>query len=65
MNYDFKRWPELGWAVLVGIVVAVTPIVVETDVGMVGNWQVWAVALAAAAARAGIAAAVAWFARPT
>ena len=51
MTYTYKMLPELGWAVLIGIVVVVAEALLVFDETVFTEWESWAVALAAAVAR--------------
>ncbi len=64
MTYEFKSWPELGWAVAVAGAVAVLTSLAEFDPGAIADWRTWFVALAAAAVRAAAGAAIAVLTRP-
>lgn len=51
MKYDFKFAQELGWAVLIGVVVVVAQALLTFDESVLKDWEPWAVGLLGAAAR--------------
>lgn len=55
MTYDFKVLQEIGWAVLVAVVVQAAQIIVASDLEHIADWRTWAVSLLAACVRAGLA----------
>ena len=55
MTYDFKVLEEIGWAVLVAVVVQAAQIVVSADLEHITDWHTWAISLLAACVRAGVA----------
>lgn len=59
-EYQFKRLPELAWAVAVAAVTVAVQMAAQTDVRAVDDWQTWVVALGAAVGRAALAAAISW-----
>lgn len=62
-EYDFKRLPELGWAIFAAVSIEVLQIVVATDLAVVEDWKAWAITLGFAALAAGARAGLAWFGR--
>lgn len=60
MSYDFKRLPELGWAVGIAIALVLFQVLVDFDPETVENWKTWAVAVGAAGTRAAGAAGLNW-----
>lgn len=64
MTYDFKALSEIGWAVLVAVVVQAAQIIVSSNLETVTDWRTWFVSLAAACARAGLAIIVAKLTAP-
>jgi len=50
-GYDFKQLPELGWAALIAVIVAVGQVLLETDIDTVTDWETLIAMLSAASAR--------------
>ena len=55
MKYEWKAWAEIGWAILVAVVVQAAQIIVASDLERVTDWRSWAVSLIAACVRAAFA----------
>lgn len=62
MSYDFKLAAELGWAFLVGVVIALAEALVGFHPEQIADWRAWAIILAGALVRAGAGAALAAYA---
>ena len=60
MAYDFKVLPEVGWAVLVAVVVFAAQVLIEFDPEVIDDWETWAKALGAGAVRAAAGAVLAF-----
>lgn len=59
--YEFKRLPELGWAILTAIAVEAGQILINTDFNAVTDWRTWIVSvLFAGLVRAVFAGAMNW-----
>ena len=52
MTYDFKKLQEIGWFVLVTIVVQLATMLINFDPGAITDWKAWSVALVAGLVRA-------------
>lgn len=51
-KYNFKFWQELGWGILVAIIVTLAQAFIQFDASAVVNWQVWALSIISGCARA-------------
>lgn len=52
MVYNFKLWQELGWGILVAILVTLAQALLEFDASAIKDWQVWALGLFSGCIRA-------------
>ncbi len=62
-EYNFKRLPELGWAIFVAAGIELGQVLIKTDIALVDNWEAWGVALGTAVMVGAAKAALAWFGR--
>jgi hypothetical protein len=53
--YTFKAWQEIGWAVLIAVVIQAAQIIVTSDLETVTDWRAWIISLLAACLRAAVA----------
>lgn len=63
MEYTYKLYPELLWAVAVALIAFLAQIFVVFDPSAIDNWEAWATAFFAGAARAAAAAVLAFLPR--
>lgn len=63
MSYKFKKWEELVWFCLVAVLPVLLTALASYDPATIGDIQVWAVSIMAAAVRALGGALLAWLAR--
>lgn len=52
MTYNFKFWQEIGWGILVAVLVALAQALIHFDASAVTDWQVWTLALISGCVRA-------------
>lgn len=52
MNYTFKAWQELAWAILITILMTLAQALLEFDASKIVDWQVWAISLISGCIRA-------------
>lgn len=50
--YNWKRWPELAWAVGIAVIVVLATTAVSFEPETIVNWQTWAVGVGGACVRA-------------
>jgi hypothetical protein len=52
MTYTYKVWPELGWAVFVGVAVTIGTELLTFDASVLDKPEAWIAGIVAGAARA-------------
>lgn len=55
MKYEWKFWEELGWAVLVAVVVTLATAFVQFEPSEIADWKSWVVGLIGGVIRASAA----------
>lgn len=52
MVYTFKFWQEIGWGILVALLVTFAQALLEFDATKITDWQVWALGIFSGCIRA-------------
>ena len=50
-KYNFKVWQELGWGIVVALIVSIAQVFLEFDAAAVTDWNLWLLALVSGCAR--------------
>lgn len=52
LTYNFKFWQELGWGILVAILMTIAQATIQFDATVITDWQVWAISIVSGCVRA-------------